>query len=107
MTVKNELPALEDLLSAEELEETKTKVKDLTREAYQPVLNSLLERFHPTGKAELTADVTLALVEEAGKPVITNNVSLGIVFTPEKTYDSFEEANRIIIREMFARLIKR
>jgi hypothetical protein len=108
MTTKNELPTLETLLGAEKVEELKNDIKKVSQESYQPLLDKLGERlqFSHT-KAEVTAEVTLTFVEEDGHPVVGNHVSLDIVFTPAHTHDPFEKANRLILRELFGRTLKK
>jgi hypothetical protein len=107
MPTKNTLPTLEEILSAEKIEAMKAEISETACTSYQPLLENLCLRFGPVAEAKITAQVELVLVEEGRKPVLRNNLSLGIAFTPEKAFDMFEEVNRTIIREMFASLLKK
>lgn len=109
MTTKNETPTLESMLGAEKVEEMKSEIQKITVEIYQPLLNLLGKRLHFTNtKAEVTATVQLRLIEDvSGQPTVTNDVALGVLFTPEYGNDAFEEANRLILKELFARSLQK
>lgn len=105
----NELPALEDILTAEEIADTKKKISDLAVESYQSILDKVVEMAGFSGMdAELTMDIELSLyMNAAGNPEIGNQMTAGIKFTPEVTHDFHEMAKREIVSHMFARVIKR
>lgn len=109
MTTKNETPDLVELLGAEKVEEMKAEIQKITNEIYQPLLNLLGKKLHFTDtKAEVTSTVQLRLVEDAsGQLTVTNDVALGVKFSPEYGCDAFEEANRIILKELFARTLQK
>lgn len=108
MTTNKEIPTLEELLGADKIEALKDEIAAVSSETYQPLLDLLGERLHFSHtEAVVTAKVELELVEVEDKPVVTNNVVLGITFTPTHTHDPFEEANRIILAELFARSIQK
>lgn len=109
MTTKNETPDLVELLGAEKVEEMKAEIQKITNEIYQPLLDLLGKRLHFTRtKAEVTSTVQLRLVADAnGQHTVTNDVALGIKFSPEYADDAFEEANRIILKELFARTLQK
>lgn len=102
----SEVPAIESIISAEELEAAKANMRKIVVESYQPVLDGLIERFSPGLKAVVTAAVEIILeVEADGAPVLRNNISLGMEFSPKVTHDPFEEAQRIIVSTMFNELL--
>jgi hypothetical protein len=102
------LPKIEDMLGEEKMSELTSEVEQLAVEMYQPLLDLVVGKVGSRyTKATVTAKAKLVLVDEAGSPVISNDVSLGMVFTPAVATDAFEEAHRLIIREMFARLVKK
>lgn len=109
MTTQNVTPDLVELLGAEKVEELKGEIVKITNETYQPLLDLLAKRLRFSNtKAEVTSTVQLRLVEEAnGQPVVTNDVALGIKFSPEYGCDAFEEANRLILKELFARSLQK
>lgn len=109
MTTKNETPNLVDMLGAEKVEEMKGEIAKITNEIYQPLLNLLGKRLHFTHTtAEVTSTVQLRLIEDAsGQPTVTNDVALGIKFSPEYANDAFEEANRLLLKELFARWLQK
>lgn len=109
MTTKNETPTLVDMLGAEKVEELKSEIQKITNETYQPLLDSFAQRLHFTHTtAEVTSTVQLRLVEDAsGQHTVTNDVALGIKFSPEYANDAFEEANRILLKELFARTLQK
>lgn len=109
MTTKNEIPNLEEILGAEKVEELKSEIQKITNETYQPLLDLLAKRLHFTHTtAEVTSTVQLRLIEDAsGQPTVTNDVALGVKFSPEYGKDAFEEANRLILKELFARSLQK
>jgi hypothetical protein len=109
MTTKNETPNLVEMLGAEKVEELKGEVQKITNETYQPLLDLLAKKLHFTHtQAEVTSTVQLRLVEDAsGQLTLTNDVALGLKFSPEYTKDAFEEANRLILTELFARTLQK
>lgn len=109
MTTKNETPNLVEMLGAEKVEELKGEVQKITNETYQPLLDLLAKKLHFTHtEAKVTSTVQLRLVEDAsGQLTLTNDVALGLKFSPEYTKDAFEEANRLILTELFARTLQK
>lgn len=109
MTTQNVTPDLVEILGAEKVEELKGEIAKITNETYQPFLDLLGKRLHfRNSKAEVTSTVNLRLIEDAsGQPVVTNDVALGIKFSPEYADDAFEEANRVILRNLFVRALEK
>lgn len=108
MTAENETPDLVELLGAERVEELKAKIAKITNETYQPVLDLLAKRLHFFNtKAEVTSTVQLRLVKIEEHHTVTNDVALGVKFSPEYALDAVEEANRILLKELFARSLQK
>lgn len=102
------LPKLEELLGAEEMERVTSEVKELACKSYQPFVDNIVKRVGiGNTTVTVTSDVKLALVVQDGQPVITNEVALGLEFHPTVTYDVFEQAQRVIITNLFAGAMKK
>jgi uncharacterized protein (DUF885 family) len=108
MTTKNGTPDLVELLGAEKVEELKAEIAKITNETYQPLLDLFGKRLHFTNtKAEVTSTVQLRLVKDGEGHVVTNDVALGVKFSPEYALDAVEEANRLLLKELFARSLQK
>lgn len=108
MTKKNTTPALEDLLDAQTLSNMKRDMQKMTNKAYQPILDILSDQLKlKRTTAQVASVAELELVVKNGQPTVVNNFSLGIKFSPEHTDDAFEQANRLILTDLFERTVEK
>lgn len=108
MAKKNTTPALADLLDAQTLSNMKRDMQKMTNKTYQPILDILSDQLklkHTTAQVDSVAE--LELVVKNGQPTVVNNFSLGIAFSPEHTDDVFEQANRLVLTDLFTRTVEK
>lgn len=108
MTENHVLPALEDIMTPEQMEEATNDIAAKVNELYQPLLDSIAEKVGfdgYAGTAAVASKVVLSLVNEDGAPVLKNDVTLDVVFTPTVTRNVMEEVVRSMVKEVFARAI--
>lgn len=108
MTENHVLPALEDFMTPEQMEEATKDIEAKVNELYQPLLESITEKVGFKGYAStatVASQVVLSLTSDENGPVLKNDVTLDVVFTPAVTHDVMEEVFRSMVKEVFARAI--
>jgi hypothetical protein len=100
------LPALKDVIPAEQLEELREKTAASAEAALENDVFPLIKRHAGfTGEVHPKVSVEFEVVMSEDKAVIHNKMQVELVFVPAQTFDLFEEVQRTLFSTMFKVLL--